>query len=94
MVCFICKTFVQLYFYLLFSYALLKGYALVFQFLILEITRLNSSIQSPLNYSVISKFKLHKSQEYMKFLMLTADYRIIKNGKATKLKSEVSNPFW
>lgn len=26
--------------------------------------------------------------------MLMAYYRIIKNGKATKLKSEISNPFW
>lgn len=26
--------------------------------------------------------------------MLMANYRIIKNGKARKVKSEVSNPFW
>lgn len=62
MVYFIFKTFVQLHFHLLSSYALLKGYAFVFKLLILEVTRLNSSIQSPLNYSEISKFEWHKSQ--------------------------------
>lgn len=62
MICFIFKTFVQLHFHLLPYYALLKGYALVFKLLrILEI-RLNSSTQSPLNYSEISNFKRHKSQ--------------------------------
>lgn len=57
MLCFIFKTLVQPH--LLPYYALLKGYALVFKLLRLEITRLDSSTPSSLNSSGIEIFKWH-----------------------------------
>lgn len=57
MLCFIFKTLVQPH--LLPYYALLKGYALVFKLLRLEITRLDSSTSSSLNSSGIEIFKWH-----------------------------------